>query len=283
MLPFSLSFPKNSLCAAGRQSLLRCFAVGLKPMTRLKLFLLLFCFSVFYGSRAQAQPQLPDVIGAAQHGLTLLSWTAQFDGIKSIAVQRSSDSVYNFTTIGYVRNTKKGAQGFIDGHPMPGKNFYRLYIAFSSDLTWFSNRFRVEVDSAQILAAGIIPPNDSLQKLVPRAISALSGLKFDSTTGNVLGTVKLPTLAPVRPEIVPSIYVFTNPFNGHVNIELPDVRAKAYDIRFFDEGEKMVLEIPRVNESPVILDKRNFQRKGYFHFEILRDREQWEKGIIVVQ
>jgi hypothetical protein len=250
-------------------------------MNRLKAFL--FLLSIFFSRQVAAQPQLPEVIGAAQHGLTLISWTAQFDGIKSIAVQRSSDSVYNFTTIGYVKNTKKGPQGFVDGHPMPGKNYYRLYIAFSSDLTWFSNRLRVEVDSAQILAAGIIPPNDSLQKLVPRAISALSGLKFDSTTGSLLGNIKLPTLVPNTPEIVPSIYVFTNPFNGHINIELPDVKTKAYDIRFFDNAEKMILEIPRVNESPVILDKRNFQRKGYFHFEILRDREKWEKGIIVVQ
>ncbi len=250
-------------------------------MTRLKFFLILLSSFIF--QNAYAQPQLPEVIGAAQRGITLIAWTAQFDGIKSIAVQRSSDSVYNFTTIGYVKNTKKGPQGFVDGHPLPGKNYYRLYIAFSSDLTWFSNRLRVEVDSAQILAAGIIPPNDSLQKLVPRAISALSGLKFDSTTGNLLGNIKLPTLAPSMPEIVPSIYVFTNPFNGHINIELPDVKTKAYDIRFFDNTEKMVLEIDRVRESPVILDKRNFQRKGYFHFEILRDREKWEKGIIVVQ
>ena len=250
-------------------------------MMRLKLFFL-FC-ALFLFQNAYAQPNLPEIIGTAQNGITIMSWTAQFDGIKSIAVQRSSDSVYNFTTIGYVKDTKKGAQGFVDGHPLPGKNFYRLYIAFSSDLTWFSNRLRVTLDSAQILAAGIIPPNDSLQKLVPRAIMALSGLKFDSTTGNLLGNIKLPTLTVVKPEIIPSIYVFTNPFNGHINIELPDVKTKAYDIRFFDDTEKMVLEIPRVAESPVILDKRNFQRKGYFHFEILRDQQKWEKGMIVVQ
>ena len=96
----------------------------------------------------KAQPVLPDIVGATDKGINVLSWTSQYDGIKSIAVQRSSDSVYNFATIGYVKNLKKVTQAFIDGHPVPGNNWYRLYINFNSDLTWYSNRFKIFVDSA---------------------------------------------------------------------------------------------------------------------------------------
>lgn len=253
-------------------------------MTRLKVFAGIFIvFLLSLSTVSQAQPQLPDMASATQKGLVVLGWTAQWDGIKSIAVQRSSDSVYNFTTIGYVKNLKKGPQGFIDGHPMPGKNYYRLYIAFASDLTWFSNRTLVVVDSAQILAAGVIPTNDSLQRLVANTLPALANAKVDSTTGRtVTGTVALPKLTPAVPEIIPSPYVFTNPFTGHINIELPDVFEHQYGVRFYDGTDKMVLDLARVPESPVVLDKRNFQKKGIFRFEILRDQKKWEKGYVSI-
>lgn len=238
------------------------------------VFLFLFSFT------ARAQPQLPEMVSASQKGLVLLGWTSQYEGIKSIAVQRSSDSVYNFTTVGFVKNLKKGPQGFIDGHPVPGKNYYRLYIAFASDLTWTSNRTLVVVDSAQILAAGVVPTNDSLQRFVGKTLPALALLKTDAPSGT--GTVNIPKITPAVPEIIPSPYVFTNPFTGHVNIELPDIFQHQYAIKFYDGMDKMVLDLPRVPESPVVLDKRNFQKKGVFRFDILRDKKAWEKGYISV-
>ncbi len=238
---------------------------------------LLFLFSF----TTKAQPQLPEMVSASQKGLVLLGWTSQYEGIKSIAVQRSSDSVYNFTTVGYVKNLKKGPQGFIDGHPVPGKNYYRLFIAFASDLTWTSNRTMVVMDSAQILAAGVVPSNDSLQRYVGKTLPALALLKTDSATGKT-GTINIPKIVPAVPEIIPSPYVFTNPFTGHVNIELPDIFQHQYAIKFYDGTDKMVLDLPRVPESPVVLDKRNFQKKGIFRFDILRDKKAWEKGYISV-
>src|SRR3569832_952559 len=103
-------------------------------------FCLLGFLLSFIVTTSFAQPVLPDIFGVTQKGVNILSWVSQYDGVKSSAVQRSSDSVYNFATIGYVKNLKKGNQGFIDGHPTPGTNWYRLYIVFSTDLTWYSNR-----------------------------------------------------------------------------------------------------------------------------------------------
>lgn len=253
-------------------------------MTRLKVFAGLFLlFFLSFSVASQAQPQLPDMVSVTQKGLVALGWTAQFDGIKSIAVQRSADSVYNFTTIGFVKNTKKGPQGFIDGHPMPGKNYYRLYIAFSSDLTWISNRILVTVDSAQILAAGVVPTNDSLQRLVSGILPALATVRVDSSTGKPIGSTNiLPKIGTTAPAIPPSPYVFTNPFTGHINIELPNVYDHQYSIRFYDGTDRLVLDLNRIPESPIVLDKRNFQKKGIFRFDILRDRKAWEKGFVSV-
>lgn len=247
---------------------------------------LLLAFSVLLTAvTTQAQPLLPDLVGVTQKGVNILAWTAQYDGLKSIAVQRSSDSVYNFTTIGYVKNLKKGPQGFIDGHPTPGNNWYRLYIAFSSDLTWYSNRFKLRVDSTDIANKGVLPPNDSLQKSVKSAAAALANIRLDSS-GATIGKIPeaaLPDAASVAIETyIRSQYVFTNPFTGHVNIEVPNARTTAYSIRFYDAGERAVLDISRVPESPVVIDKRNFQKKGLYRFELYRDRAKWESGYVTI-
>ena len=237
-------------------------------------FLLLLSVSAF------AQPALPDIVGVSQKAVNILSWTCQYDGIKSIAVQRSADSNYNFVSIGYVRNLKKGPQGFIDGHPNPGKNWYRLYIVFNSDLTWFSNRIKLMVDSAQILQRKALAPNDSLQKLVGRVV-------FNDTTGT---GGKSPVLSIAIPDAtgvdaytyIRSQYVFTNPFTGHVNVELKDSKQAHYSLVFYDQKDMRVLEVPRIPETSIIIDKRNFQKKGMYRFELLKDKEKIETGYITI-
>lgn len=242
---------------------------------------------IFIISVVKAQPNLPDIVGATDKGINILSWTNQYDGIKSIAVQRSTDSTYNYATLGYIKKLKKGPGAYIDGHPNPGNNWYRLYIVFNSDLTWYSNRFKLFVDSATIAQKGVLPPNDSLQKLAAK-------VKVDSTTGTPMGkdslqrTIsKLKLSIPETEEVsaytyVRSQYIFTNPFTGHVNIELPDVVKYQYSLEFFDGSNRKVLEIPRVLTSPVVLDKRNFQRKGLFRFELIKDNKKMETGYITI-
>lgn len=259
---------------------------------------MLFCTGSLY-----AQPILPDLMGATDKGINVISWTCQYDGIKSIAVQRSGDSIFNYITVGYVKNLKKGPQAFIDGHPAPGDNWYRLYIVFNSDLTWYSNRYKLVVDSASIIAKGVLPPNDSLQKLAAK-------VRVDSTIvkkGNIVTTIdvdapkpytvdslmeELPKLIftveiPDPEEIdahayIRSNYVFTNPFTGHITLELPDALRHHYSVRFLNSENKEVLEIQRVTEPKIIIDKRNFQKKGLYKFELRKERDKFESGYITV-
>lgn len=247
--------------------------------------------------RLAAQPLLPDIIGVTQKGLNILSWTSQYNVLKSIAVQRSSDSFFNYTTIGYVKDLKKGQQAFIDGHPLPGANWYRLQIVFSSDMEWKSNRIKLFVDSAQLLQATVVAPNDSLQKLA-------SKVKFTDTV-NVVSSAKPETITnatkpvePTKPVLslsvqeeatkvdalayIKSQYVFTNPFTGHINVEIQDAREARYSLRFFDAKDNPVLEVPRIPESAVIIDKRNFQHKGLFKFELFKNKEKLEAGYITI-
>lgn len=218
--------------------------------------------------------------------MNILSWTSQYEKLKSIAVQRSSDSFFNYTTIGYVKDLKKGQQAFIDGHPLPGKNWYRLQIAFGSDLTWQSNRIMLFVDSAQLMIPTVVPPNDSLQKLAGRVhFTDTAALKLVNPSAPVkpVLSISLPDTKEVDAyAYIKSQYVFTNPFTGHVNVEIQDAKKYRYMLRFFDQNDRRVLDIPRIPEPSVIIDKRNFQHKGIYRFELMRDKEKLETGYITI-
>lgn len=264
-------------------------------MLRSFFSLIVIAFILVFSFHSYAQPVLPDMGGATEKGINVLSWISQFDGVKSIAVQRSSDSAYNYSTIGYVKNIKKGRQAFIDGHPMPGNNWYRLYIAFNSDLNWTTNRFKLFVDSTALIEKRVLPPNDSLQGLAVKitidtvAAKAFANTGTEGQTGDTLQNLidKLVVSIPEPAEInsytyVKSEYVFTNPFTGHVNMELPDIKQHQYAIRFFDQSNRQVLELAKVPESPLIIDKRNFQKKGLYKFELMRDKQKMETGYITI-
>lgn len=255
-----------------------------------------------------AQPILPDMVGASDKGINVLSWTCQYDGIKSIAVQRSTDSVYNYATVGYVKNLKKGPQAYIDGHPDPGNNWYRLYIVFNSDLTWYSNRIKIYIDSATLMDKKVLPPNDSLQKYasgIRLDTTMVSATNLDatpitsttvnpnSTSTNAIDTVqqvvaRLTISIPEPEEIdqytyIKSQYVFTNPFTGHINIEIPKEDGyHFFALKFFNLDDVQVLDIPRFTQNEVIIDKRNFKRKGIYKFILKKDREKLEEGYITV-
>jgi len=241
--------------------MMRCFFLRLSTV---------FFLNILFFVVSKAQPVLPDMAATTQNAVNVLSWSCQYDGIKSIAVQRSNDSVFNFTTIGYVKGLKKGPQAFIDGHPNPGANWYRLYIVFSSDLTWYSNRVKLIVDSAQLMKKGVLPPNDSLQKMVP-TLTLGNGAVPDPSEINAYTYIR-------------SQYVFTNPFTGHVNVELPDSEDKksAFSLTFFDDKNKQVLEVPKIQAPNVVIDKRNFQRKGIYKFEMKKNRDLLETGYITI-
>lgn len=254
------------------------------PSKLKKLFFLSCMFGLLGLSNAFAQPLLPDLVAVTQKGMNIISWTSPYERLKTIAVQRSPDSTFNWHTIGYVQNLKKGAQAYIDGHPMPGNNWYRLQIVFGSDLNWYSNRIHLTVDSAQLLLQAVLPTNDSLQKLAVN-VHFNDTLAVKSTNG-----ITKPVLSMSIPEAsgvdafayIKSQYVFTNPFTGHVNVDIKNVKEFKYGLKFFDDKNNDVLDIPHLPEDAVVIDRRNFPHKGMFKFELFRNKEKMETGYITI-
>ncbi|MCC6186082.1 MAG: hypothetical protein IT256_02905 [Chitinophagaceae bacterium] len=270
-----------------------------------KFVFLSFSFLLVFSTNAMAQPTLPDLANVSQNGINILTWACQYDGVKTIIVQRSSDSNVNYVTIGYVRNTAKGVQFYLDGHPKPGPNWYRIKLVFGSDLTWTSNRIKVIVDSSQVAKGRVLPPNDSLQDLAAKfqtktvqitdtatgktnkkSVIVTSTVKTKDTSKVASGlslTIELPDIEQVNAySYIKSNYVFTNPFTGHVNIEIDDATKHTYNLDFYDAKNVKILEIPKIMEANVVLDKRNFQKVGMYKFDLYKDKVKLETGYITI-
>ena len=127
---------------------------------------------------------------------------------------------------------------------------------------------KLVVDSASIPNRKPLPPNDSIQKIVSKMPKA----EVNTETINNLNSVSYQK----------SKYIFTNPFTGNINIELQDALTASYSVRFYDQQGKEVLEIPRVNDTVVILDRRNFQSSGLFKFKLFKGKAEFDTGYVTI-
>ena len=129
---------------------------------------------------------------------------------------------------------------------------------------------------------------------------AAVSLSFDPDTarGNLSGLLessKIPT-APRQKIIITyddslensatlirSRFIFVDPVSGHINITLPDdVHLHHYSLKFYDEKNKMIIDVPRVNAADIIMDRRNFQKRGNYKFVLRKDALELESGYITV-
>jgi hypothetical protein len=315
------------------------------------LLIIIFYLSTF---SAIAQPTLPDIAGSAGKGIVILSWVCQYNGIRSITVLHSMDSVKGYTEAGHIKKKDKGVQAFADGHPAIGKNFYKLAIVFNSGLTWSSNHCCVVVDKTSEIP---LPENDSLQKFIvtqdlgkaaiadtiarsvtrndrsaikpdkiKQAVPDTSGLFVDEPkTKNKIDTAKKQAepphkilvsfefdssdlvsgahpgsgqVAPQKKKItvnfedpgensitfIKSRFIFTDPATGHVNMQLPDdIKTHHYSVKFYDEHNHVVIDVPKISTANIIIDKRNFQQNGVYKFILRRDVTEFERGYIEIK
>lgn len=213
-----------------------------------------------------AQVTLPDFEIEKAQGTIILHWINPYtSGVKSVEIQRSPQEHGPFELIGKIEKTQKPEQTFIDAHPNLGENFYRIRILFQSNLEWLSNTLSSETDSLDKMSVQMLPSTDSIQT----ALSQLNGNKEDAK------------------QIIKSTYpiskwVFTNPFTGNINIEIPDAQRDRYSLTFYTLNNEKVLEIERVRENVLILDKRNFQNLGVYKFTIKKNNQHFEDGYITI-
>jgi hypothetical protein len=261
-------------------------------------FLYVFLFGLL-SIIVKAQPQLPDIAAVSQQGVNYISWTNPYDGLKAIAVQRSTNGQNNFRSIGYVKDLKKGAESMIDTKPESGVCYYRLLIVFNSGLNWYSNVTKIEVE---------VPENEEITvvKLAKEPMQNMSSIKVTYDAPEVKNVVieplpnndKFPqSRKPQRFiinemnevemfNLIRSEHIYYNTASGFVQIEIPtdttDSVEVMFTIDFFDNRNYRVIRIPDIHQHSFMLDKRNFQHKGLYRFELKKNDELVEEGYILM-
>jgi hypothetical protein len=274
----------------------------------LKFFLSLATLIISCSLQSLAQDTLPRISVVSASNQVIVSWKNNYGAkISNINIQRSNDSLKNFTTIGSVLNPLSKENGFVDRNATNTNMFYRVFVAFEGGMYLFSPSHKPVIKSSQKQAVGISAEErvsgedntakqnrrnvlDSLQK---QAMEIIPKQSFDTSQNHLAHTpVKEPAppvivekdLIPARkfpkPVIpsgfVASKYVYTNKDNNLI-LNLPDADKVNFSIRFYDDKGKQVFVIKKIKESYLIVDKVNFLRTGWFYYDLFDDDILLEK------
>ncbi len=204
----------------------------------------------------------------------MLSWICQYSNVKKVTVLRSVDNMHDFVELGSVLHTAKGAQSFIDNHPLPGKNCYKVAILFKTGLTWRSNHFCTTVEKSAL---------ESLNHPVLTTASPMPAIKpGDTPKASLLkSNIQQKVNDSINPEQLPfkSRFLVCNAQTGNLLLSLPpDVVTENYSIRFFDAGNRFITEVPHINSAKLIFDTRNFQQKETVKFILKKNGVVLEEG-----
>jgi len=233
----------------------------MKQFVRITFVIGIFLLTGFTG-HAQAQqfmpPVLPDFTASIKTGRIQLDWISGFTQVKEIGVQRSLDSVLNFNTIGYASYPTQTRNAYLDNKPLPGTNYYRLFILFTNGRFLYSKTVLALSDST-------IRADQKLQ--YADIMDASRGLRGKEQENK----------EPERISWHPSNYIYTTA-DGNVNIKLPDAPQKKYSIKFYESNGTFLFDIDQVKAPFLILEKAIFMHAGWFNFEIFEEgklKEKW--------
>jgi hypothetical protein len=208
-----------------------------------------------FGFTAKAQEILPGISVRNNNGKIIVSWKNEYQqNVTTINIQRSYDSLNNYSTIGSVLNPLNKENGYADLTAPYNKMYYRVFIAFEGGSYLLSKPVRPVKDTASFTQNKVLYP----WQVNPGADPSIQ-------------------VPPVTNGFIASKTVFTARDNNVV-IHLADVESKKYTVKFFDELDNLLFELPQVKEDYLIVDKVNFKRSGWFYFEVFENGKSIEKS-----
>jgi hypothetical protein len=306
-----------------------------------KFFALLSLVFFFSIQASYSQERLPNISVTEYNGKVIVSWQNFYKKtIINILIQRSYDSIKNFSTIGTVLNPLNTENGYMDAKPPYNRMYYRVLISFdggsyeigkstrplieNDDLEDFNVTFLPKIDTINIITediskdtakpiiyymdtntVSIIKQEDFKKMDTPKIELKSKEINIDSAETN-----SLQKNASLIKKIHPSINFYTrvfslkkiNPINvtlenkiiktqwdypsnrifinnqNLITIQLKKTAIRKYSLKIFDESDNLVLNIKKINEDFFYLDKSNFRKSGWYHFEIQNDGELIEKN-----
>jgi hypothetical protein len=288
-----------------------------------------------------SQEHLPNISVTEYNGKVIVSWQNFYKKpIINILIQRSYDSIKNFSTIGTVLNPLNKENGYLDAKPPYNRMYYRVLISFDGGLYEIgkSSKPEIQYDDLEEFNVSALPKTDSINiiqeirskdstklivdtfntdmiSLIKKeelkindtsktkikkieveidSVENLSLQKNSSLIKRIRSSInysnksyslkKIKTInVKLENKIVntqwdyPSNKVFINNQNL-ISIQLKKTAIRKYSLKIFDESDNLVLSIKKINEDFFYLDKSNFRKSGWYHFEILNDGELIEKN-----
>ena len=180
------------------------------------------------------------------HRKALVAWKNPYNNITSINIQRSGDSVKNFTTIGSVLNVNAAENGFVDTKEfLPNDQYYRLFISFEGGSYIFTKAKQPVPDTSFNIRAAENMPGD------------------------------------VKTWFVPSRRIYTGKDNN-VIISLAGAAEHKYSVKFFEDDGTLLFEVKKIPENYLILDKVNFVHSGLFSFELFDNKVLVERHKVYI-
>lgn len=109
----------------------------------------LVLISVIILPHAKAQDTLPGFTASLKsNGKVLISWRNSYPTVTQISIQRSSDSLRNFTTLITVPDPRIPENGFVDSKANGAKMYYRIFILFPNSKYMFTKSRRAILETA---------------------------------------------------------------------------------------------------------------------------------------
>lgn len=230
-----------------------------------------FILLLLFAGNAAAQNTLPDFSVKNLGGKIIVSWKNAYRvKVANLNIQRSYDSIRNFTTIGTVINPESQENGYFDANPPYNKMYYRLFISFEGGSFLFTKSQTPLKD----IPVTIVKTADGRDSIVQTQPVELMPWQINPMLDSNITVAPVPGAAPKSQRI----------FMGKddVVLDLPYAGTKKYIVKFFDDNNKMIFQLTNLKEQYLILDKVNFVRSGNYSFEIYEDGIMIEKNFVII-
>lgn len=212
---------------------------------------------------------LPNFTAVVKDGVITISWANGYKSVSQVNIQRSKDSLKNFSTIHSVPQPNSKTYSYTDKTAKNDSGYYRIFILFEGSSYIFTPSKKLFRDTTKVV---VLPPPVKVVEEKPKEKEKEKPKQEEKH--------KDPP-PPPKPVWVPSIFVFTGN-EGNPIIKLPDATAKKYSIKFMKEDGSVLFFIPQVKENYLILDKVNFLKSGWYYFELMEDGKLKEKNKFLI-
>jgi hypothetical protein len=229
-----------------------------------KLFLV--CIALLGYSLLFAQTDtLPKFTAVVKEGVITISWLNTYKNVSQVNIQRSKDSLKNFSTIHSVPQPNSKTYSYIDKTAKNDSGYYRIFILFEGSNYVFTPSKQLFRDTTKTIVIVPVPVKKEEVKVKEKPKQEEKEKEKP---------------AP-KPVWVPSVFVFTGN-EGSPVIKLPDAANKKYAIKFMKEDGTVLFYLPNIKESYLTLDKVNFLKSGWYYFELMEDGKLKEKNKFLI-